>query len=134
MTDVDIIEFRIQELEYVRARLQAEMDALEERRTELKGAIAEMWQWHDTAKDSQGYGKTTFDGKSKVLKLPTAGSPTAIKDEIENRALAIDGEDEELVKKIRATKGRERSKRAIEIMDGHSPHKDESDDGTRRSD
>ncbi len=128
MTDVDIIEFRIQELEYVRARLQAEIDALEERRKETKGAIAEMWKWHDTLKDSQGYGKTTFDGKAKVLKLPTLGSPAAVKAEIENRALAIDGEDEELVKKIRAKKGRERSKRAIEIMDGKSPHKEDEDE------
>jgi len=127
MTDVDVIEFRIQELEYERARLQAKIDALEVRRTEIKGAIAEMWKWHDTVKGAQGYGKTTFDGESKVLKLPTLGSPAAVKAEIENRALAIDGEDEELVKKIRATKARGRSQRVLEIMDGNSPHKEKDD-------
>ena len=119
--DILIIEFRIEELEHEILRTQDKIDGLEKRKTEIKGAIAELWKWLDTVKDAQGYGQVTFDGKSKVLKLPTLGSPEAIKDAIENRDKAVDGEDEELVKEIRANKARERSKRAIEILDGKSP-------------
>ncbi len=74
MTDVDIIEWRIHELEQERLKLQHEKDLLEVRRAEIKGAIAEMWRWHDTVKDAKGYGTTTFDGEARVLKLPTFGS------------------------------------------------------------
>ena len=119
--DPDIIEFRIQELEHEIARTQDKIDRLEERKREIHGAKKEMWRWHDTMKDTQEYGRITFDGEKKVLKLPTLGSPAAIKDAVENRALAIDGEDEELVIKIRTDKARLRSKKAIERMDGESP-------------
>jgi len=129
--DPDIIEFRIQELEHEIKRTQDKIDRLEERKREIKGAIAEMWRWHDTVKEPQEYGRITFDGKKKILKLPTLGSPAAIKEEIENRELAIDGEDEELVRKIRTDKARQRSKRAIEVMDGNSPGR-ESDERTEQ--
>jgi prefoldin subunit 5 len=119
--DVLIIEFRIEELEHEILRTQDKIDKLEKKKTEIKGAIAEMWKWHDTVKDAQGYGQITFDGKSKVLKLPELGSPEAIKNAIENRREAIDGEDEKLVQKIRTEKMRGRSQRAIDLMDGEGP-------------
>jgi len=100
----DIIEFRIDELEHEILRAQGEIDRLEERKIEIKGAIREMWRWHDTVKDSTGYGQITFDGKSKVLKLPVLGSPEAISEAIKDRGKAIDGEDEELVRKVRTEK------------------------------
>jgi len=116
--DPDIIEFRIQELEHERVRLAQQMDKLEDRRREIKGAIAEMWKWFDTVKDAKGYGQTTWDGKAKVLKVPVFGSPDAIKQGIENRETAIDGEDHELVAKIRMDKARGQSRKLIKEMDG----------------
>jgi len=116
--DPDILEKRIQELEHEILRTQDKIDRLEERKREIQGAIKEMWRWHETVKEPQEYGRITFDGEKRVLKLPTLGSPAAIKEEIENRDRAIDGEDEELVTKIRTDKARQRSKRAIEVMDG----------------
>ena len=126
----DIIEFRIEELEHERLRLADEIDKMEERRREIRGAIKEMWKWHDTVKDAGGYGQMTFDGKSKVLKLPTLGSPEAIKDAIENRGTAIDGEDEELAGKVRMDKAQHESKKLINLMDGKSPFVEEEDAGT----
>ena len=126
----DIIEFRIEELEHERLRLADEIDKMEERRREIRGAITEMWKWHDTVKDAEGYGQTTFDGKSKVLKLPTLGSPEAIKDAIENRGTAIGGEDEELAGKVRMDKAQHESKKLINLMDGKSPFVEEEDAGT----
>ncbi len=123
--DPDTLEKRIQELEHEIIRTQDKIDRLEERKREIRGAIAEMWRWHETVKEPQEYGRITFDGKKKVLKLPTLGSPAAIKEEIENRDRAIDGEDEELVKKIRTDKARQRSKRAIEVMDGKNSEQGE---------
>jgi hypothetical protein len=116
--DADIIEFRIEELEHERKRLADEMDKLEKRRIEIRGAITEMWKWHDTVKDAQGYGQTTFDGKSKVLKLPTLGSPTLIKEAIENRGTAIDGETEEEAGKVRMNRAQHDSAKLIRLMDG----------------
>ncbi len=134
MISSDTIEGRIEELEHERLRLSKKMEALETRRVEISGALTEMWKWLDTVKGSEGYGQTTWDGKVKVLKLPEFGSPTAIKEHIEKRGLAIDGEDEELVKKIRGQKARERSKRAIHIMDGQSPFIEEEDNDGRLPD
>lgn len=131
MINADVIEFRIDELEHEVKRTQDKIDDLERRKVEIKGSIKEMWRWHDTVKEPQEYGQIAFDGKKKVLKLPTLGSPAAIRDAIENRELAIDGEDEELVRKIRTDKARLRSKRAIEVMDGNSPDK-EDDERTQR--
>ena len=125
----DIIEFRIDELEHEILRVQDEIDKLEKRKIEIKGAIREMWKWHDTEKDATGYGQITFDGKSKVLKLPVLGSPEAISDAIRNRGTAIDGEDEDLVRKIRTEKMRDRSQRAIKIMDGKSPEEEDGEAG-----
>jgi len=102
-------------------RTQDKIDRLEERKREIKGAIAEQWRWHDTVKDISGYGHLQFDGKSKVLKLPTLGSPAAIKEAIEDREKAIDGEDEAKVVEIRTDKARGRSQRFIDAMDGRSP-------------
>ena len=127
----DVIEWRIEELEHERLRLSKEIEKIETRRVEIRGGIAEMWKWLDTVKGAEGYGNTTFDGKAKVLKLPVFGTPAAIKEAIETRDTAIDGEDEELVKEIRTVKARERSQRAIDIMDGKSPfiESEEDDDG-----
>ena len=127
----DIIEFRIEELEHERLRLADEIDKLDERRKEIRGAIKEMWKWHDSVKDAGGYGQTTFDGKSKIMKLTTLGSPEAIKDAIENRGTAIDGEDEELAGKIRMDKAQHESKKLINLMDGKSPFIEEEDGGTQ---
>ena len=127
----DIIEFRIDELEHERRRLNSEIDKLEERRKEIRGAIKEMWKWHESVKDAGGYGQITFDGKSKVLKLPTLGSPAAIKDAIDNRGTAIDGEDEELAGKVRMDKAQHESKKLINLMDGKSPFIEEEDGGTQ---
>ena len=134
MITSDTLERRIEELEHERLRLAKEMENLETRRVEIRGAITEMWKWLDTVKDAEGYGQTTWDGKAKVLKLPEFGSPAAVREAIENRGLAIDGEDEELVKKIRGQKARERSKRAIHIMDGQSPFIEEEDNDGRLPD
>jgi hypothetical protein len=116
--DADIIEFRIQELEHERLRLAEEMDKLEDRRKEIQGAITELWKWLDTVKDAQGYGQTTFDGKARVLKLPELGSAQAIKDAIENRGTAIEGEDEELAAKVRMDRAQHDSAKLIRLMDG----------------
>ena len=62
------------------------------------------------------------------------GTAEAIRDAIENRGLAVDGEDQELVKEIRTAKARERSKRAIKIMDGKSPFIEDDSDGSRLPD
>lgn len=128
--DADIIETRIKELEHERKRLANEMDKLEERRKEIRGAITEMWKWHDTVKDAQGYGQTTFDGKAKILKLPTLGSPELIQDAIENRGSAIDGEDKELAAKVRMDRAQHESNKLARKMDGKSPFVEEKDDGT----
>jgi len=128
--DADIIETRIQELEHERKRLANEIDKLEERRTEIRGAIKEQWKWHDTVKDAQGYGQTTFDGKAKILKLPTLGSPELIQDAIENRGSAIDGEDKELAAKVRMDRAQHESSKLVRKMDGKSPFVEEEDDGT----
>ena len=128
--DADIIEFRIEELEHERKRLNEEIGKLEERRKEIRGGIAELWKWLDTVKDAQGYGQITFDGKSKVLKLPTLGSPAAIKDAIENRGTAIDGEDEKLAGEVRMDKAQHESAKLIHLMDGKSPFVEEEDAGT----
>ena len=122
--DSDTIEFRIEELEHERKRLQKEKDDLERRRVEIRGAISELWKWLDTVKDAQGYGRTSFDGKAKVMKLPTLGSPELIKDAIENRGTAIDGEDEQLASDVRMDRAQHDSKRLIKLMDGKSPNKD----------
>ena len=119
--DSDTIEFRIQELEHEIKRARDEKDKLDKRITEIRGAIAEMWRWHDTVKDAHGYGRTTFDGKVRVLKLPELGSPELIKDAIENRGTAIDGEDEELAAKVRMDRAQHESKRLLKLMDGVSP-------------
>ncbi len=124
MTDIDIVEFRIGELQHEILRAQEEIDKLEKRKTEIKGAIAELWKWHETLKESTGYGQLQYDGTSKVLKLPVLGSPQAIKDAIEDRGRAIDGEDDEKVKEIRMDKMRSRSKRLIKLMDGRGPEGD----------
>ena len=141
MMDSDVIEYRIEELEHERNRLQTEIDKLEERRKEIRGAITEMWKWHDTVKDAQGYGRTTFDGKSKVLKLPTLGSPELIKDAIEDRETAIDGEDKRLAGEIRLDRARHETKKLIRMMDGQSPEdterlekRDDERDAYARSD
>ena len=128
--DADIIEFRIEELEHERKRLNEEIEKLEERRKEIRGGIAELWKWLDTVKDAQGYGQTTFDGKSKVMKLPTLGSPEAIKDAIKNRGTAIDGEDEKLAGEVRMDKAQHESAKLIRLMDGKSPFVEEEDAGT----
>ena len=123
--DADIIEFRIEELEHERKRLRAEMDKLQERRKEIRGAITELWKWHDTVKDAQGYGRTTFDGKAKITKLPTLGSLELIKDAIENRGTAIDGETEEEAGAIRMDRAQHDSDKLIRKMDGKSPIENE---------
>lgn len=127
--DADIIETRIQELEHERKRLQKEMDDLERRRGEIRGAITELWKWLDTVKDAQGYGQTTFDGKAKVLKLPTLGSPELIKDAVENRGSAIDGEDKELAAKVRMDRAQHESNKLVRKMDKQSPFIEEDTDG-----
>ena len=119
--DSDVIEFRIEELEHERKRLQKDMDDLERRRVEIRGAISELWKWHDTVKDAQGYGRTTFDGKAKITKLPTLGSPELIKDAIENRGTAIDGETEEEAGDIRMDRAQHDSAKLVRKMDGKSP-------------
>ena len=134
MMNSDVIEWRIEELEHERIRLAKDIGKLETRRVEIRGAITEMWKWLDTVKGAEGYGNTTFDGKAKVLKLPVFGTAEAIRDAIENRGLAVDGEDQELVKEIRTAKARERSKRAIKIMDGKSPFIEDDSDGSRLPD
>lgn len=116
--DAEIIEFRIEELEHEIKRAQDEKDKLDKRITEIRGAIKEMWKWHDTVKDAQGYGQTTFDGKARVLKLPELGSAQAIKDAIENRGTAIEGEDEELAAKVRMDRAQHDSAKLIRLMDG----------------
>ena len=126
--DADIIEFRIQELEHERLRLAKEMDILENRRKEIQGGINELWKWHETVKDAQGYGRTTFDGKAQVTKLPTLGSKELIRDAIENRGTAIDGEDEELASDVRMDRAQHDSKRLIRLMDKKSPDAEEYPD------
>jgi len=128
--EVEVIQLRIEELEHEILRAQTDIDKLEKRKIEIKGGIREMWRWLDTLKDSQGYGNVTFDGKAKVMKLPTLGSPEAIKDAIENRGTAIDGEDEELAFDVRMDRARHNSKWLIEQMDGESPFYEEETDST----
>ena len=128
--EVEVIQVRIEELEHEVLRAQDEIDKLEKRKIEIKGAVREMWRWLDTLKDAQGYGKITFDGKTKVMKLPTLGSPEAIKHAIENRGTAIDGEDEELAFEVRMDRARHNSKWLIEKMDGESPFNDKETDST----
>ena len=128
--DADIIEFRIQELEHERLRLAKEMDILEDRRKEIQGGITELWKWHETVKDAQGYGRTTFDGKAQVMKLPVLGSKELIKDAIENRGTAIDGEDKEKAEDVRMDRAQHDSKRLIRLMDKQSPFIEDNNDGT----
>ena len=116
--DSDIIEFRIQELEHEIKRIEKEMDKLEQRRVEVQGAVKEMWKWHETVKDSSGYGQTTFDGKSRVLKLPELGSKENIKDAIENRGTAQGGEDTKLVEDVRLDRAQYESQKLIRLMHG----------------
>ena len=116
--DSDIIEFRIQELEHEIKRIEKEMDKLEQRRVEVQGAVKEMWKWHETVKDSSGYGQTTFDGKSRILKVPELGSKENIKDAIENRGTAQGGEDTKLVEDVRLDRAQYESQKLIRLMDG----------------
>ncbi len=49
--EVEVIQVRIEELEHEVLRAQDEIDKLEKRKIEIKGAVREMWRWLDNLKN-----------------------------------------------------------------------------------
>lgn len=113
----EVIEHRIEELESVKSGIVNQIHVLKTEMEQLNGAIKEMWEWHEAASNSGEYGRITFDGEKKVLKLPVFDDDEEMYDALEGKFKAIDGEDEDEALDARAERARRDGQIAIDRMD-----------------
>ncbi len=115
--DLDVIEKRIQILERYKDQLDEKIAATKHERTEIEGAIKEMWRFHEKNLEVHEFGGISYDGQNKIYKLPKFGSPEAVEKGISERLDAQVAGDEEIARAARVDRAKHDAQKAVDKID-----------------
>ena len=91
----DALIRRINRLEEELKDLESQQKTLADRKEQLKGRLAEMWEWLNAHKGHGDFGEHMEIGQHKpTIKLPTFGDREALEAAIAQRGKSVQGYDE----------------------------------------